>query len=58
VNGTNYTIVQNFSPSIDINSEADCSIKSKDGTLNLGGNVVEFGSDTIDLGEMEDGLYA
>lgn len=58
VNGTNYTIVQNFSPSIDINSEADCSIKSKDGTLNLGGNVVEFGTDTIDLGEMEDGLYA
>lgn len=57
VNGTNYTIVQNFSPSIDINSEANLSVKAKEGTLSLGGNIVEFGSDTIDLGEMEDGLY-
>lgn len=58
INGINYKIVQNFSPSIDINSEEDLSIKAKEGTLNIGGNVVEFGSDIIDLGEMEDGLYA
>ena len=58
IGGNNYTIVENFSPSIDITSGADMSLKAKEGTLSLGGNVVEFGSDTIDLGEMEDGLYA
>ena len=58
IGGNNYTIVENFSPSIDITSGADMSLKAKEGTLSLGGNVVEFGSDTVDLGEMEDGLYA
>lgn len=58
INESNYTIVENFSPSIDINSEADLSLKAKEGTLGLGGKIVEFGSDTIELGEMEDGLYA
>ena len=53
-----YTIVENFSPSIDITSGADLSLKAKEGALSLGGKTVEFGSDTIDLGEMEDGLYA
>lgn len=58
INGSNYTIVENFSPSIDITSGANLSIKAKGGELSLGGNTVEFGSDIIDLGEMEDGLYA
>lgn len=58
VDGSNYTIVENFSPSIDITSGADMSIKAKDGVLSLGGKTVEFGSDVIELGEMEDGLYA
>lgn len=58
INGANYEIVENFSPSIDITSGADLSVKAKDGVLSLGGKNVEFGSDTIDLGEMEDGLYA
>ena len=58
IDGNNYTIVENFSPSIDITSGADLSLKAKEGTLSLGGKIVEFGSDTIDLGEMEDGLYA
>jgi hypothetical protein len=42
---------------MNITSNAELSIKGKE-KLGLGGNVVEFGSDTIDLGEMEDGLYA
>lgn len=53
-----FKIVENFSPSMDITSGADLSVKAKEGTLSLGGKIVEFGSDTIDLGEMEDGLYA
>jgi hypothetical protein len=58
LDGNRYKIVENFSPSIDITSGADLSVKAKDGVLSLGGNSVEFGSDVIDLGEMEDGLYA
>lgn len=57
VAGSNYTIVENFSPSIEITSGAELSLKGKE-KLSLGGDVVEFGSDVIDLGEMEDGLYA
>lgn len=58
IDGSNYTIVENFSPSIDITSGANLSIKAKGGELSLGGDTIEFGSDIIDLGEMEDGLYA
>lgn len=58
INGENYQIVENFSPSIEITSGQDLSLKAKDGNLSLGGEIVEFGTDTIDLGEMEDGLYA
>ncbi len=57
VAGSNYTIVENFSPSIEITSGAELSLKGKE-KLSLGGGTVEFGSDTVDLGEMEDGLYA
>lgn len=57
VAGSNYTVVENFSPSIEITSGAELSLKGKE-KLSLGGGVVEFGSDVVDLGEMEDGLYA
>lgn len=57
VAGSNYTIVENFSPSIEITSGAELSLKGKE-KLSLGGGTVEFGSDIVDLGEMEDGLYA
>lgn len=57
IDGQNYTIVEDFSPSINIASGAELSLKGKE-KLSLGGGVVEFGSDAIDLGEMEDGLYA
>lgn len=56
--GSNYTIVENFAPSIDITAGEDLSLDAKAGVLSLGGDIVEFGSDTIDLGEMEDGIYA
>ena len=58
INGANYTIVENFAPSMEITSGADLSVKAKGGKLSLGGDLLEFGSDSIDLGEMEDGLYA
>lgn len=57
IDGQNYIIVEDFSPSINITSGAELSLKGKE-KLSLGGGVVEFGSDSIDLGEMEDGLYA
>ena len=57
IGGSNYTIVENFAPSMEITSNAELSVKGKE-KLSLGGGSVEFGSDTIDLGEMEDGLYA
>ena len=57
IDGQNYIIVEDFSPSINIASGAELSLKGKE-KLSLGGGVVEFGSDSIDLGEMEDGLYA
>lgn len=57
INGSIYAITENFSPSMDIISGAELSLKGKE-KLSLGGNIVEFASDVVDLGEMEDGLYA
>ena len=57
IDGQNYIIIEDFSPSINISSGAELSLKGKE-KLSLGGGVVEFGSDSVDLGEMEDGLYA
>ncbi|MCR5270550.1 MAG: hypothetical protein K6D91_05985 [Prevotella sp.] len=57
IGGSAYEITEHFAPSMDITSNAELSLKGKD-KLKLGGGIVEFGSDSIDLGEMEDGLYA
>lgn len=57
IGGNAYEITEHFAPSMDITSNAELSLKGKD-KLSLGGGIVEFGSDSIDLGEMEDGLYA
>lgn len=57
IGSNNYTIVENFAPSMDITSNAELSLKGKE-KLKLGGGIVEFGSDIVDLGEMETGLRA